>query len=69
VAKAYRNTGVLLLTMAESMRRFKELGYKRAAYAIYDSNTSALAFARKILYRMTSTEKIQLNFEKKISGI
>ncbi|MDR3280633.1 MAG: hypothetical protein LBT23_08970 [Synergistaceae bacterium] len=69
VAKAYKNTGVLLLTIAESMRRFKEFGYRRAAYAIYDSNTSALAFARKILYRMTSVEKIQLNFEKKIGRI
>ncbi|MDR1472878.1 MAG: GNAT family N-acetyltransferase [Synergistaceae bacterium] len=67
VAKAYRNTGVLLMALAESMRRFKELGYTRAVYAIYERNTIALAFARKILRKMTSNEKAQYNFEKTIS--
>jgi hypothetical protein len=67
VARPYRNTGALLMALAESMRRFKELGYTRAAYAIYENNAAALAFAGKILRRMTSNEKTQCNFEKAIS--
>jgi hypothetical protein len=47
-----------------SMRRFKELGFRRAAYAIYENNTVASSFARRIFGSMTSREIVQYVFEK-----
>jgi hypothetical protein len=63
-AKTYRNTGAVFLAIATSMRRFRELGYKRATYAIYESNPAASSFVKRILGRMTNREIVQRVFEK-----
>ncbi|GHS98422.1 hypothetical protein AGMMS50276_20190 [Synergistales bacterium] len=68
VAMAHKNTGVLLLPLSMSMRRVKELGYKRAVYAIYEDNSPALVFAERILGKVTGKKKTQYNFEKKFRG-
>jgi GNAT superfamily N-acetyltransferase len=69
VAAEYKNTGAILPAISASIRRCKKYGYQRILYSIYESNTSALAFARRVLSNVTSNTKVQYNYLKKTGAL
>ena len=68
VAEEYKNTGAILPAVSASIRRCKKFGYERILYSIYESNTPALSFARRVLSNVTSVTKVQYNYFKEIGA-
>jgi GNAT superfamily N-acetyltransferase len=68
VAQKYINTGVILYPFAMAMKRFGEMGFQRAVYAIYENDVSAISFANRFLARITSHRSTQYNYIKVLSG-
>lgn len=66
-AEKYIGSGVILLPFSKSMETFARFHCKRAAYAMYESNTFANAFRKKLLEKVTSSQIRSYNFiyEKK----
>lgn len=62
VAEEYYGSGCILLPFAKSMERFKIHECKRASYAMYENNTHANAFRKKILEIVTSKQTIFENY-------
>jgi GNAT superfamily N-acetyltransferase len=66
VASEYINTGAILPAVSASIRRCKKFEYRRVLYSIYESNASALSFAKRVLSNVTSVTKVQYNYVKQI---
>lgn len=58
----YIGSGCILLPFARSMGMFKEKGCSRAVYAMYEDNNHANAFRKKLLGKVTSSQKRSYNF-------
>lgn len=61
-AEKYIRSGVIMLPFAASMGMFKKNNCKRAAYAMYESNHHANSFRKKLLEKVTSSQKRSHNF-------
>lgn len=69
-SEEYKGTGCIFLPFAKSMEEFKNSGCKRAAYVMYDDNTHANAFRKKLLERVTASHHKSYNFVlEKLEGI
>ena len=66
VAEEYKNTGAILPAVSASIRRCEKFGYKRILYSIFESNASALSFAKRVLSNVTTETKVQYNYSKQI---
>ncbi len=62
VHEKYIGSGCILLPFASSMKMFKEFGCWRAAYAMYENNSHANAFRKKLLKKVTSSQKRSYNY-------
>lgn len=62
VHEKYIGSGCILLPFAGSMEMFKEFGCRRAAYVMYENNIHANAFRKKLLKKVTSTQKRSYNY-------
>lgn len=62
VHEKYIGSGCILLPFASSMKMFKEFGCRRAAYAMYEENSHANAFRKKLLKKVTSSQKRSYNY-------
>lgn len=62
VHEKYIGSGCILLPFAKSMEMFKRNGCQRAVYAMYEENSHANAFRRKLLEKVTSSQKRSYNF-------
>lgn len=58
----YIGSGCILLPFARSMEKFRELECRRAVYAMYEDNSHANAFRKKLLGKVTSSQKRSHNF-------
>lgn len=61
-AQNYIGSGAILLPFSKSMEMFQKFGCKRCAYAMYEQNQSANAFRKKILEKVTSSQKRSYHF-------
>ena len=61
-SEEYRGTGCIFLPFAKSMEEFRKAGCNRAAYVMYEDNTHANAFRKKLLERVTVSRHISHNF-------
>lgn len=61
-AEEYRGTGCIFLPFARSMEAFRKAGCNRAAYVMYEDNTHANAFRKKLLERVTVSQHTSYNF-------
>ena len=69
-SEEYKGTGCIFLPFAKSMEEFKNSGCNRAAYVMYDDNTHANAFRKKLLERVTASHHKSYNFVlEKLEGI
>lgn len=62
VHEKYIGSGCILLPFAKSMERFKTYNCRRAVYAMYEENSHANAFRKKLLERVTSSQKRSYNY-------
>lgn len=58
----YAGSGCIIMCFAGSMESFKRLNCKRASYAMYDENTHANSFRKRLLERVTSSAKRSENY-------
>lgn len=58
----YAGSGCIIMCFAGSMESFKRLNCKRASYAMYDENTHANSFRKRLLERVTSSVKRSENY-------
>lgn len=61
-SEEHRGTGCIFLPFAKSMEEFRKSGCTRAAYAMYEDNTHANAFRKKLLERVTVSQHVSYNF-------
>ena len=61
-SEEYRGNGCIFLPFAKSMEEFKKSGCRRAAYVMYEDNTHANAFRKKLLERLTASQHKSYNF-------
>jgi hypothetical protein len=61
-SEEYIGTGCIFLPFAKSMEEFKKSGCRRAAYVMYEDNTHANAFRKKLLERLTVSQHVSHNF-------
>ena len=61
-SKKYASMGVILLPFAYSMKAYDESGCRKIRYAMYEDNVHANAFRKKLLGKVTSTQKYSDNF-------
>lgn len=66
VHEDYLGSGCILLPFAATMEMFKKFGCRRAVYAMYENNRHANAFRKKLLGRVTSSQKRSYNFIYKV---
>lgn len=64
-AQTYIGSGVILLPFSKSMEMYGILRCKRIAYAMHEDNDHANAFRRKLLGKVTSSQRRCYNFEYK----
>lgn len=62
VSHSYAGSGCIIMCFAKSMESFKRLNCKRASYAMYDENTHANSFRKRLLERVTSSVKRSENY-------
>lgn len=62
VSHSYAGSGCMIMCFAKSMESFKRLNRKRASYAMYDENTHANSFRKRLLERVTSSVKRSENY-------
>lgn len=62
VSHSYAGSGCILMCFAKSMESFKKLDCKRALYAMYDENTHADSFRKKLLEHITSSVRRSENY-------
>lgn len=55
-------SGCILLPFANSMEKFRQFGFRRAAYAMYNDNEHANAFRMKLLQSVTSSSSRSENY-------
>ena len=68
-AEKYKGTGCIFLPFAKSMEEFQRRGCNRAAYVMFEDNTHANAFRKKLLERVTVSNHRSFNFVlEKIGG-
>ena len=61
-SEEHRGTGCIFLPFANSMEEFRKAGCNRAAYVMYEDNTHANAFRKKLLERVTVSQHTSYNF-------
>lgn len=62
VSRSYAGSGCMIMCFGKSMESFKRLNCERASYAIYDENTHANSFRKRLLERVTSSVKRSENY-------
>ncbi len=62
VHEKYIGSGCILLPFAKSIKMFKTYNCRRAVYAMYEENSHANAFRKKLLERVTSSQKRSYNY-------
>lgn len=60
----YRREGAFFLAFVGSMQAFIQSSFQRTAYAMYETNSNALAMAERLFKKVTDIEKKQYHFEK-----
>jgi GNAT superfamily N-acetyltransferase len=68
-AEHERLRGAMFLPLIMSIQRCKECNYTRSVYAVNEKNTAMMAFANKVLSKITSHKTAQYNFVKKVRGL
>lgn len=61
-SEKYKGSGCVLLALAGAMEVFNAEGFQRVSYAMYEENESANKFRKKVLERVTSSEKRSVNY-------
>lgn len=63
--RSFQDQGVVFLAFARTVDSFYASGHERIGYAVYESNTRALALSRRMFRRICGTEKLQYHYEKR----